>query len=140
MSIAATVLFPWSDEYNVNIGIIDTQHKNLVNIINELHQAMITGKAKQDLGNILSNLVKYTRVHFNTEETIMKSHQYPDYPAHKSLHEQLTKTVLDFQAKFQKNEVGLTIEVMDFLKGWLGKHILGTDKRYTEFLNSKGVR
>ena len=140
MAIATAVLFPWSETYTVNIGIIDMQHKNLVNIINELHQAMIAGKAKQDLGTILSNLVKYTRVHFNTEETIMESHHYPDYPNHKSQHEQLTKTVMEFQSKFQKNEVGLTIEVMDFLKGWLGKHILGTDKNYTAFLNSKGVR
>jgi len=140
MAIATTVLFPWSETYTVNIGIIDMQHKNLVNIINELHQAMLAGKAKQDLGTILSNLVKYTRVHFNTEETIMESHHYPDYPNHKSQHEQLTKAVMEFQSKFQKNEVGLTIEVMDFLKGWLGKHILGADKNYTAFLNSNGVR
>jgi len=39
-----------------------------------------------------------------------------------------------------KNEVGLTIEVMDFLKGWLGKHILGSDKRYGPFLNAQGMR
>jgi hemerythrin len=52
----------------------------------------------------------------------------------------LTKTVLDFQGKFQRNEVGLTIEVMDFLKNWLGKHILVVDKRYGPFFNDKGMR
>jgi hemerythrin-like metal-binding protein len=140
MATATSVLFPWSDTYSVNIGIIDAQHKNLVNIVNELHQAMTTGKAKQELGKILSVLIKYTQVHFKTEETFMESHRYPDYAYHKSQHEQLAKTVLDFQSKFQKNEVGLTIEVMDFLKDWLGKHILGADKKYTPFLNSKGVR
>jgi len=140
MASATAVLFPWSDTYSVNIGIIDSQHKNLVSIVNELHHAMITGQAKQELGKILSNLIRYTQVHFKTEETFMESHHYPDYANHKSQHEQLTKTVLDFQSKFQKNEVGLAIEVMDFLKDWLGKHILGTDKKYTPFLNSKGVR
>ncbi len=140
MTVKANVLFPWSDTYSVNIGIIDTQHKNLVNIINELHQAMITGKAKQDLGLILSKLVKYTQVHFKTEENFMESRHYPDYAAHKSKHQGLTETVLDFQSKFQKDELGLTIEIMDFLKDWLGKHILGTDKKYTSFLNAAGVR
>ena len=140
MSAATDVLFPWSEDYSVNIGIIDTQHKNLVNIINELHVAMITGKAKQDLGIILGNLVKYTQVHFKTEENLMESRRYPDYASHKVQHEQLTKTVLDFEGKFQRNELGLTIDVMDFLKAWLGKHILGSDKKYTAFLNSKGVR
>lgn len=140
MAIATEVLFPWSKSYTVNIGILDTQHKNLVNIINELHHAMITGKAKQDLGTILGNLVKYTQVHFKTEENLMETRHYPDYTDHKTKHGQLTRTVLDFQSKFQRNELGLTIGVMDFLKDWLGKHILGTDKKYTAFLNSQGVR
>jgi hemerythrin len=29
---------------------------------------------------------------------------------------------------------------MDFLKDWLCKHILESDKRYGPFLNAKGVR
>ena len=140
MATATALLFPWNDSYSVNIGIIDTQHKGLVGIVNELHQAMVAGRGKQHLGNILANLVKYTQGHFKTEENLMQSHRYPDYQLHKAEHDELTKTVLEFQWKFQRNEVGLTIEVMDFLKGWLGKHILGSDKKYTPFLNAQGVR
>jgi hemerythrin-like metal-binding protein len=140
MATATALLFPWSDTYSVKIGIIDMQHKNLVSIINELHQAMVAGHGKEQLGKILSNLINYTHVHFKTEETFMESHQYPEFTSHKSEHDRLTKTVLDFQAKFQRNEVGLTIEVMDFLKNWLGKHILGVDKRYAPFFNAKGMR
>jgi len=29
---------------------------------------------------------------------------------------------------------------MDFLKPWLSNHIMGSDKKYTPFLNAKGVR
>jgi hemerythrin-like metal-binding protein len=139
MAIATTQLFPWSDIYSVKIGIIDSQHKNLVNIINELHQAMITRHGKEQLGTILSTLIKYTQMHFKTEENLLESHQYPEYARHKTEHDQLTKTVLDFRSKFQRDEIGLTIEVMDFLKDWLIKHILGTDKRYAPFLNARGV-
>ena len=46
MATATALLFPWNDTYSVQIGIIDMQHKILVNIINELHQAMI-GRAGQ---------------------------------------------------------------------------------------------
>lgn len=140
MAIATTQLFPWSDTYSVKIGIIDAQHKNLVNIINELHQAMTTGHGKEELGTILSTLIKYTQVHFKTEERFMESHQYPEYVQHKSEHDQLTQTVLDFQGKFQRNELGVTIEVMGFLKDWLINHILGSDKKYAPFLNARGVR
>ncbi len=139
MVTATTQLFPWSDTYSVKIGLIDSQHKNLVNIINELHQAMITGHGKEQLGIILSTLIKYTQFHFKTEEGLMESHQYPEYSCHKTEHDQLTKTVLDFRDKFQRNELGLTTEVMGFLKDWLSKHILGSDKRYAPFLNAHGV-
>ncbi len=139
MATATTLLFPWSEVYSVGIGVIDMQHKNLVKIINDLHQAMIAGRGKAELGKIISSLVSYTKAHFKTEETFMESHLYPEYAGHKTQHEQLTKTVIEFQGRFEKNEVGLTVEVMDFLKNWLSKHILGTDKKYVPFLNSKGV-
>ena len=140
MATATALLFPWSETYSVEIGIIDMQHKNLVKIVNDMHQAMVGGHGKEQLGRILSSLVSYTQAHFKTEESFMQSHGYPEYATHKVEHDRLTKTVLDFQSKFQKNQVGLTLEVMEFLKDWLGKHIMGTDKRYTPFMHSKGVR
>ena len=139
MATAIALLFPWNETYSVKIGIIDMQHKNLVNIINDLHHAMVTGQGKQQLGKILSNLVRYTQIHFKTEENLMELHKYPGYPQHLSEHEFLNRTVLEFQGKFQRNEVGLTIEVMQFLKDWLGKHILGSDKKYGPFLNAQGL-
>jgi hemerythrin len=139
VATTTAVLFPWSDTYSVKIGVIDMQHKGLVNYLNELHQGMSDGRGKDVLGKVLSQLVKYTQLHFTTEERLMESHGYPDYLAHKAEHERLTKTVLDFQRKFHSNEVALTVEVMDFLKDWLTKHILGSDKKYGPFMNAKGV-
>ena len=133
------LLFPWSEIYSVKIGIVDTQHENLVNILNELHQAMVGGHGKDKLGQVLSNLIEYAQVHFATEEKLMQSHGYTDFPAHKAEHDQLTGTVLEYRRKFLSNEIGLTVEVMDFLKDWLRKHILGSDKKYGPFLNAKGV-
>ena len=137
---ASGVLFLWDDSFKVNIGLIDTQHKTLVSMINELHQAMTAGYGKEKLGKILSNLINYTQGHFTTEERLMQSHAYPDFHTHRAEHERLTGTVKDFQRRFLANEVGLTVEVMGFLEDWLRKHILGSDKRYSPFLNAKGVR
>ena len=133
------LLFPWSEIYSVKIGIVDTQHKNLVNILNELHQAMLGAQGKDKVGQVLLNLIKYTQVHFAMEEKLMQSHGYTDFPAHKAEHDQLASMVLEFQRKFLSNEVGLTVEMMDFLKDWLSKHILDSDKKYGPFLNAKGV-
>ena len=140
MAAASTVLFPWDDSFSVNIGVVDAEHKNLVSMVNELHQAMGQGIGKDKLGRILSKLIEYTQVHFETEERLMQSHAYPDFLAHRSEHQKLTSTVIDFQRRFLANEVGLTLEVMEFLKDWLRTHILRSDKKYSPFLNAQGVR
>lgn len=132
-------LFVWSDKYSVNIKGIDEQHKKLIGIINELHDAMIKGKSNDILSNVLQDLIDYTRVHFANEERIMNMHDYPDYTAHKAAHEDLLRQVTKFDKEFREGKFGLSIQIMNFLKDWLSKHILETDKKYSPFLNSKGV-
>ena len=140
MPTASTLLFRWDATYSVNVAILDTQHRTLVSMINQLHQAMGEGVGKDKLGQILSDLINYTRDHFATEERLMQMHAYPDFLAHKSEHERLTEKVMDLQRRFRSNEAGLSIEVMEFLRDWLVKHIMGCDKKYSPFLNAKGVR
>jgi hemerythrin len=43
-------------------------------------------------------------------------------------------------AKGQEGKVSVTVDTMVFLKDWLNHHILETDKKFSAFLNSKGVR
>ena len=139
MATTTILLFPWSETYSVKIGIVDMQHKNLVNLVNELHESMRAGHAREKLGQILASLIKYTQSHFATEEKLMQSHGYPEFSQHKAEHDHLTATAIDLQHKFQRNEIGMTVEVMEFLKEWLVKHIQGSDKKYAPFLNSQGV-
>ena len=139
MATATALLFPWKDTYNVNVGIVDSQHRVLVDLINELHQAMMSRSGKEQMGKILANLVSYTESHFKAEEGILLANQYPDLANHKIEHERFVKTIKEYQTKFQKNELGLTIEVMDFLKKWLVEHIMGVDKKYVPHLSARGV-
>jgi len=131
--------FDWKEEYSVNIREIDHQHQKLVAMINELHEAMGKGKGREALGSILKDLMSYTKTHFATEERLMKSHGYPDYEIHKAKHNKMTEGVLRNIAKFESQELTNLIEVFQFLKDWLQKHIMQTDMGYSGFLNSKGI-
>ncbi|MFH1194416.1 MAG: bacteriohemerythrin [bacterium] len=132
-------LFNWSNNYSVGIKQIDDQHKHLVDLINELHDSMKVGKGKEVLGLIIKKLTDYTVFHFGTEEKLFKEYGYPDMKIHVETHNKLVNQVKALQLDFNKGKAVLTMEVMNFLKEWLTNHILGTDKKYTAFLNSKGV-
>ena len=132
-------LLTWDSKYSVNIGEIDAQHRKLFDLVNNLHDAMKSGQGKNVMGKILSELVDYTVYHFRTEEDLFQKHGYPGYLNHKKEHDDLTKQVLDLKGRSDKGEMIVTVEVMNFLKNWLNNHILGTDKKYSQFLNGKGV-
>lgn len=132
--------FDWQDQYSVHIQEIDTQHKKLVALLNEIYEALKKGEGREALGKILAELIQYTKTHFATEERLMATHGYPDYITHKEKHEKMALKVLDYSEKFKDGKISNPIEISNFLKNWLGKHIMETDKKYGPFLNDKGVR
>ncbi|MBI5236100.1 MAG: hemerythrin family protein [Deltaproteobacteria bacterium] len=132
-------LFNWSDRYSVDVGVFDGHHKRLVELINELHDAMRSGHARDMLGSTLKGLIDYTRMHFAEEERLMSAHGYAGLAAHRIEHEKLVTKVSELHAKYVAGDNTLTIETMNFLKDWLINHILVTDKQYGVFFKSRGV-
>lgn len=132
-------LLAWSSMFSVGVDEIDNQHKKLVDMANRLNDAMKSGQGKEAMGKILSELVSYTATHFAYEERLMDQHKYGMSSQHKQEHKDLVKTVLDFKAKFEKGDAALTAEVMTFLRDWLSKHIMNSDRAFGRDLNTKGV-
>ena len=132
-------LMDWSPSFSVNVKKYDDQHKKLVAMVNQLHDAMKIGKGSEVLGPILNSLISYTATHFADEEALMRQHGYPDLPKHKSEHDKLAKQVLDLQKQYQTLKSALSTTVMNFLKDWLVNHIQNEDKKYGVYFNSKGI-
>jgi hemerythrin len=134
-------LMEWNDRLSVGIKQFDDEHKRLVAMVNELFDAAQGNRGKDVLGKILDGLITYTKTHFANEERYMTQHGYPELAAHQAEHGALAKQVLEVQAKYKGGATGaLNNEVLTFLKGWLVKHIQGTDKKYGPFLNGKGIK
>jgi hemerythrin len=129
----------WTPAYSVSVKKFDDQHKKLVDLVNQLHDAMKAGEGNTMLGVVLQSLIAYTGTHFADEERMMQANGYPDYAKHKASHESLVKQVLDLQKKFQGGTEILTLPVMTFLKNWLVNHIQGEDKKYGQYFNTKGI-
>jgi hemerythrin len=134
-------LIQWTEKLSVGVKQFDDEHKKLVGMLNELFDGMMAGKGKDVLGKVLDGLIEYTKSHFANEERLMVTYGYPELATHKFEHDSLAKQVLEVQRKYKEGgSAVLSMDVLNFLKGWLEKHIQGSDKKYAPLFNAKGIK
>lgn len=132
-------LLAWNDRLSVNIAEIDSQHKKLVDMVNELHDAMKAGKAETVMVHIVKEMKQYAASHFGLEERYMKSNNYPDYKPHKTEHDKFVAKVVQVEQDCKAGKCAMSMDILNFLSNWLVNHIKGTDKKYAPFLNNCGI-
>ncbi|MDU9049133.1 MAG: bacteriohemerythrin [Candidatus Electrothrix sp. Rat3] len=133
-------LIKWNDSLSVNVVRIDQEHKKLVEMINELTDAMKAGQGKDVLGKILDGLISYTASHFQLEEKYFQQVKYPDAAAHKQEHAAFVQKVTEFKKEFDAGRATVSVNILQFLSKWLQNHIKGTDQKYSSFFNENGIK
>jgi hemerythrin len=132
-------LFEWQDKYSVGVKEMDSQHLKLVELINQLYRVLLSNNPDEFLGEILLRLVEYAGIHFHSEEELLQEYGYPELEAHKKEHEAYVEKIISYHKQYKKGTLTLSAGVVNFLKDWLKNHITYTDKKYSAFLNEKGV-
>jgi hemerythrin len=130
----------WSDELSVGIEEIDDQHKELVALVNEMHRAIHERHGSEAVHGILERLADYTRIHFAVEESLMRILHYPDYEAHREQHRELINHMRELREKVATGKTAIGFELMHFLKVWLTRHIMASDKEYGAYFIGMGVK
>ena len=132
-------LVTWSGRLAVGVKVIDEQHMKLIELINQLSDAMYSGRGQNMLNKALTVLETYARYHFDTEEKLMSAHKYDESEAHKNGHELFTKTVKRFRHQFDSGHVVVSTEVLFFLREWIVAHIMKADRDLGLTLNRLGI-
>lgn len=127
----------WTDTLATGIESIDDQHKRLLQIVNELHDAMSEGKGRDVIGKVLRELLSYTDYHFANEERAFDAYGYPAAAQHKKQHADLIKRLGEHFEKLQRGELSLTVSALEFLSNWVSGHIMVEDMKYVPFLKDK---
>ena len=131
-------LFEWKEEdYGISCPEIDRQHERWFHLAQEMHRALVTGKAREILGQTLSGFITYTRAHFAAEERLMLTHHYPDLVSHKTQHDDLCDQLSRLQSEFEAGQPTITMDVLQFLKAWLVHHISATDQKMGAYLRQE---
>lgn len=131
--------FNWENSMSVGIRKFDEQHQKLISHINELFKAMSEGRGKDQVTTTIDSLTAYTLTHFRDEEEAMASSDFAEYSSHKDEHEYFIQRLQEFREKQERGALFLSSEMLEFLQIWLTDHIMGTDKRYSRYLNRHGL-
>lgn len=133
--------FKWKPEFAIGVHIIDEQHKILVDLLGDLENLKTNGGDNQESkSSILQRLDSYTKIHFITEEELMRIYGYEDLENHKKLHAKFSEKVEAFNNFYMDDKMFLFDNVYHYLEGWLLKHIQGEDRKLGPYLNSKGLK
>ncbi|HEX7156282.1 MAG TPA: bacteriohemerythrin [Burkholderiaceae bacterium] len=133
-------LLSWRDDYRIGVKEIDTEHKYLFDLINEVHDAQTNAHERKDVLNALTRLVAYAERHFTREEAMMAAQTYPKLDRHRELHERLYSSIFDLNEKLQSGARQVDAEVLKFLKNWLVDHILHEDMDFGSYMEGAAAK
>jgi len=120
---------------SVGVDSIDDDHKILIKLINELDEAIDADDSHELVIYVLNGLADYTQYHFAREEGLMAACRYPGFARHCKEHRDIRKQVMRFRESFNNNIIGGDDrKLLEFVRGWLSGHILGSDMAYAPYL------
>lgn len=122
-------IISWSKTYETGNPIVDGQHKKLFTLINNINVGISEKRPKEVLLEIIDGLSAYVETHFKTEEDLMITTVYPEYPTHKQAHNDLREQAEKLIQLFRLDKVDLTATISKFLSDWLKHHINEIDMK-----------
>lgn len=129
----------WDGTMSVRIGALDVQHREMVDLLNELHDAVLAQADRSTMRGLLQRLLRHCIEHFESEERLFDQYEYPGRVAHKGKHDEMCEQVQTVVREFEAGKPVLTETLVKFLQTWLDHHIKGSDRLYASYLNRKGV-
>ena len=128
----------WSKEYELGCDFVDSQHKRLFELVNNISKACNDGEDVKILDETLDFLLQYTVQHFIDEEAYQIKHEFPDYERHKQLHEDFKETIGEKVTEFRKkgSTKYLSDTVNKIVVKWLVDHILMEDMKIGVYIKN----
>ena len=125
----------WDEKYATGIELIDTQHKQLIVLTNQLYEACF---AKEDVlhtifKEAMGRMVEYVRFHFNAELKFLNAINYPDYNNHKKMHDNLIQEIISAGKGHSEGKKFVPNNFVRTLRDWILSHIALHDKAFSVY-------
>ncbi|THB80970.1 MAG: hypothetical protein D3926_04420 [Desulfobacteraceae bacterium] len=127
----------WTDEFCIDHGQIDEQHKKWIALYNKAHDQMMSyaGKEIMKIGQqALKEMIDYGKYHFSFEEEYMETIQFPGRADHARLHDTFARKLDHILVQMQNGEPMLNSEIIKIIENWLVDHILNDDQKIKQYI------
>ncbi|ATX82037.1 hemerythrin-like metal-binding domain protein [Mariprofundus ferrinatatus] len=132
----------WSDALSMSNPEIDAEHKQFVQRVNEFNDAIVSRREKEDVLNIMMQMLDEAVAHFAHEEDLFEEKGFPSAEAHVQAHVELTETFVQILKDIQDTEfsrewieMGLKIKNL-LVEHVLVEHVLVEDTQYIDYLRT----
>jgi len=119
-------LIEWRKEFETGIAGVDHEHRELVDLINRLHEHMASGADRARVAEFLGEVFARIAAHFALEESIMRKHGYDEYEAHKAEHERLLDEIRDIM---DNAPAAYADSLSTVVRDWFVNHFKSKDAR-----------
>jgi len=126
----------WRDSLSVGVEFIDNQHKEMIDRINRLLEAVRDKDSPEVAVSTLDFLARYVVEHFGAEQEQMLKYKYPATNTHLEQHEFYSLKVAEFRVKLKEEGTSeqLLIEMKRLLAEWFSNHIDKADRSLGRFI------
>ena len=125
--------FEWADDMVIDGGVIDQDHRLLVDLVNELHSATSRGAGQTVVASILRRTIESTREHLAREENIMAQQGFPELDGHRQGHQASMDSLYELERQLQSGGITVATQLSRVLRDWLSLHIRRNDKELRRF-------
>lgn len=128
-------LLQWKDRYSVGVPAVDHEHRELIDLINRLHDEWVKGGSPGSVESFFGDLYMGISAHFALEERFMRERQYDQLAAHKKDHERLLDEIRDIMDDFV-DEAQTASALAGRLEAWFSRHFETHDARLHKALGA----
>jgi hemerythrin len=132
-------LLTWNHACTVNVKGMDQQHAILMDTLNDIRLALVHGQGREQVSDALNRLIEFTRMHFASEEQLLKSEGFPGVFEHRDVHRKLLGQIEEAALRIQHSDDARTKSMLLLLRDWYMTHIEGLDSQYGVWLNARGI-
>jgi hemerythrin-like metal-binding protein len=128
-------LFKWKDSFNTGIDVIDQQHRDFLEMLNECIELPEHDKHGTVANELVNRLKAYSLKHFSHEENLLARCNYREFEQHVKQHQVFTSRVAELELAQQDGRNGDFTVLVSFMRDWFMNHILDHDMKYVPYVH-----